>query len=243
VKSKSERIVINTKEPLRILALGDVHAPYQNDKYLSDVAAFAKDFKPNFIVQIGDLYDQYTHSKYSKSLNVKTPKDEDASARKAGLSVWQTLQGASPKAQCFQLRGNHCVRAYKRILEKAPDLEEAVTAYYDNLYSFRGVRTLVDDRSELVINGILFIHGYLANLGDHVKYNRQSTVVGHSHRGGVVYSRIDGKTVFELNCGHVADDEQLPFSYTPQRTNFWTPGFGVVETLKNGVVSPRFIPL
>ena len=243
VKSLSERIEIRTKDPLRILAIGDLHAPFSDTKKIGYILDFAKDFKPSHIVQIGDLYDQYTHSKYPKSANVMTPLDEDNEARAYAEVFWDGLAQKAPKAQRFQLKGNHCVRAYKRVLEKAPDLERAITTYYQQLYSFKGVKTLADDRSELVINDILFIHGYLANLGDHVRYNRQSTVVGHSHRGGVHFMRHNGSTLFELNCGHVADDTLLPFSYTPQRTNFWTAGFGVIETLKNGVVAPRFIPL
>lgn len=242
-KAISERVEVSTKEPLRILGIGDIHAPYTNHYRMMDVVRFAKDFKPNFIVQIGDVYDQYAHSKYAKSLNVKTPKEEDETAREYMAGIWQLLQEASPKAKCFQLRGNHDIRAYKRVLENAPNLEQAVMEFYDKLTSFKGVRTLADDRSELVINGILFIHGYLSNLGDHLRLNRQSTVVGHSHRGGVVFNRVLGSTLFELNCGHVADETLLPSAYTPQRTSFWTPGFGTIETLKGGLVSPRFIPL
>lgn len=243
IKSLSERVEITSKEPLRILGIGDVHAPYTNQSYLNSVVLFAKDFRPNFVVQIGDIYDQYAHSRYNKSLNGKTPEQEDTEARMQGVELWTKLQGAAPKAQCFQLRGNHDVRAAKKVLEKAPSLEQAVMKFYDNLYSFRGVKTLADDRSELVINNILFIHGYLSNPGDHVKQNRQSTVVGHSHRGDVKFLRYKSGTLFELNCGHVADDTLLPSAYTPQRTTFWTPGFGTIETLKNGSVAPRFIPL
>lgn len=242
-KAVSERVEVTTKDPLRILGIGDIHAPYTHTKRMDEVIKFAKDFKPNFIVQIGDVYDQYAHSKYAKSLNVKTPKEEDTQARDYVAETWERLQNVSPKARCYQLRGNHDVRAYKRVLENAPSLEQAVMKFYDDLTSFKGVRTLADDRSELVINGILFIHGYLANLGDHLKLNRQSTVVGHSHRGGVVYQRVLGSTLFELNCGHVADETLLPSAYTQQRTSFWTPGFGTIETLKTGQVSPRFIPL
>ncbi len=242
-KSKSERLNVTFKGPLRILGVGDVHAPYTHQGRADETVKFAKDFRATHIVQIGDVHDQYAHSKYAKSLNVMTPIEEDDLSQKYAVDFWKRLQSASPNAACYQLKGNHDVRAYKRVLERAPDLEQAVMEFYDKLTSFKGVRTLADDRSELVINGVLFIHGYLANLGDHLRLNRQSTVVGHSHRGGVVFQRVLGSTLFELNCGHIADESLLPSAYQPQRTSFWTPGIGAIETLKNGVVAPRFIPL
>lgn len=243
MKSGSERLEITSSKPLRILCIGDVHSPYLSQSMAKQVIEFVGDFKPTHIVQIGDLYDQYNYGKYPKNPNVDTPKAEDDRGYFLAKEFWTGLSQASPVSCKYQLKGNHCVRVYKKALEKAPELAQAAKDYLDKMFQFKGVRTLADDRSELCINGILFIHGYLANPGDHVKNNWRSTVVGHSHRGGVVYRRYENKTLFELNCGHIADDSELPFAYTPQRTTFWTPGFGTIETLKNGVVAPRFIPL
>lgn len=239
---KSERVAVKENGPLRILAVGDVHAPFTHTKYADETVAFAKYFQPTHIVQVGDAYDQYCHSRFARSLNVLTPKEEDMSARHYMVAFWRRLQNASKNAKCYQLRGNHCARAYKRVLEKAPDLEEAVKEFYDRLYSYQGVKTLADDRSELVINNILFIHGYLSNLGDHAKQNRQPTVVGHTHRGGVLPIRLADETIWELNCGHIADPEALPLSYTQQKTTFWTPGAGYIEKLSNGLIIPSFVP-
>ena len=234
----SERIELKSSS-LRVLAIGDTHFPYADSKLVSEVVKFAHDFKPTHIVQIGDLYDQYNFSKYPRS-EMDTSRTEVFLGRGQSLDFWGAMPPGSAK---FQLIGNHCIRMLKKIKAAAPELEQMVKSYWDKIYQFKGVRTLADDRSELVINDILFIHGHLSNLGDHVRINRQSTVVGHSHRGGVVYLRHKSDTLFELNCGHLADDSKLPFAYTPQRTTFWTPGFGTVETLKNGSVSARFIPL
>lgn len=239
----SERLEIKSKDPLRVVIIPDAHAPFTQMSYVLYIKDFIKSFKPNFIVNIGDLYDQYNYSRYARSLNLKTPKQEDAEGRDMAAALWKMLRGAAPKAQCFQLKGNHCIRMKKRILDKAPMFEQAVDEYTEKMFSFDGVKTLEDDRSELVINNILFLHGYLSNLGDHLKQNRMSTVVGHTHRGGAFYLRHQDETLFELNCGHIADDTKLPFSYTAQRTTFWTAGFGCIEELKGGIVAPRFVPL
>ena len=48
---------------------------------------------------------------------------------------------------------------------------------------------------------------------------------GHSHVGGVVYSRIKGVTLFESNSGVAGDIESKPLSYSPQKMTHQTPGF------------------
>lgn len=234
----SQRVELKTKKPLRILCVGDTHFPYGKVSAVNKVIQFAKEFKPTHVVQIGDLYDQYNFSSF--------PKSEDNAELEMfmGRTEAENFWAQMPKgAEKFQLIGNHCMRMLKKIKRVAPEMESIVKKYWVEAYKFDGVRTLSDDRSELVINDILFIHGYLSNLGDHLKFNRQSTVVGHSHRGGVNFLRHKDQTLFELNCGHLADDQTLPFSYTAQRTTFWTNGVGTIEELSNGSIVPTFIPL
>jgi len=238
----SERIKGKSDGKVKILCVGDTHFPYEKQTYLNQLYAFASQYHPTHIIQIGDLYDQYNFSRYPKEED-KLAKSELFAGRKKAEEFWRTLQQASPQARCYQLVGNHCMRMLKKVKQVAPELLPMVREYWTKVYRFQEVTTLQDDRSELVINNVLFIHGYLANLGDHLKLNRQNVVVGHSHKGGVVYIRHNTKTLFELNCGHLADDSKLPFSYPPQRTTFWTPGFGVVETLLNNTITARFIPL
>lgn len=237
----SERIEENFNNPLKIVCIGDTHFPYAKAEYVASLLKFVKANKPTHIVQIGDLYDQYNFSRYPKEPG-DGAETELSAGRAAALMFWNGLKEASPGSKRYQLVGNHCIRMLKKIKQVAPEMYPIVKQYWDDAYNFRGVRTLADDRSELVINDILFIHGYLSNIGDHLKHNRTSVVVGHSHKGGVFYLRHKNQTLFELNCGHIADDKKLPFSYTPQRTTFWTPGFGLIEELPDGLLSARFIP-
>ena len=236
-----KKLKLRIKDLLKILCIGDVHAPYTDISCMKKIHSFAQQYKPNVIVQMGDLYDNYNYSRYSKSLNHKKPKDETNEARRIGEFFWNGFDNI--KAVKLQLLGNHCVRFKKRVLERLPEFELPIDNWIKTLYTYKGVKTVDDDRSEIYINGILFIHGYLSNLGDHLKMNRRSVVVGHSHKGGCLFMRHNDKTLFELNCGHIADDKKLPFCYTPQRTNFWTKGFGVIEEIKSIGITSRFISL
>lgn len=57
----------------KILILGDTHFPWVSKRALEKVYEFAKEFKPSHIVQMGDLYDFLSHSKFPRSQNNYPP--------------------------------------------------------------------------------------------------------------------------------------------------------------------------
>lgn len=222
----------------RALILGDLHMPFHCRRSLQTAIEYAKELKPNVIIQIGDLDDQYCFSRYPRSQNKNTPQEELLAARKHGTKMWEDLRKASPKADRYQLLGNHDVRLNKRIMEKLPELYEMLD--FESLFEFDGVQTLASDRDILnvTLNGerISFHHGFLSKLGDHVKHFQNSCVVGHSHRPGIVYEPIHGRQLFELNVGYMGDPTSHVFKYGATVKQKWGRGFGVIDA--NG---PRFI--
>lgn len=225
----------------KILVIGDLHLPYHNKRALRRIYEAIKKEKPTHIIQIGDLYDQYSFSRFTKK-NITTSTRELSRARKNGLHFWNTCRSLDRNAKCYQLLGNHDARLIKRIAEKVPEAYELVKEKLDELYTFKGVRTIYDDRTELKICGITFMHGYRSKLGDHMRYNRVSTVCGHSHVGGVIYEQSNGRIIWELNAGYLADEKSEPLKYSPQSTRKWTLGYGLI-TWKAGVAAPQFVPI
>lgn len=189
-----------------------------------------------YIIQLGDLYDMYSASKYVRSYDLMTPKDEFEQGRETSSEVWRILKKRAPKANCFQLTGNHDVRIYKRLMEKTPELASLVS--FKSLFEFEGVKTIHDSTEELIIDDIVFMHGFRSKLGDHALYNRMSTVCGHSHKGGVLFFPHKDKMIFELNAGYLADSDTVPMRYSMQRISKNTHGFGLVDEY-----GPRFIPI
>lgn len=185
---------------------------------------------------MGDLYDAFSASKFPKSDIDMTPRQEVEWARGLAEDFWTAIKAASPKSICYQIKGNHDDRPRQRLIEKAPDVE----AFYKplELWKFKGVHTIDDPREELILDDIVFMHGFRSQLGQHAQYNQRNTVVGHSHRGGVYYFKNWEKTLWELNCGYLGDPLSKPLSYTKQRFTHWTHGYGYIDD--NG---PRFIPL
>lgn len=210
--------------------------PYHNRSAMKKVYEHIKLLKPTHIVQIGDLYDQYSFSRFTKK-NITTSTQELRRARNDGVEFWRQCKKLARGASCYQLLGNHDIRLTKRIADKVPEAYEFVKEELDRLYTFEGVKTIYDERELLKIGNVSFHHGYLSNLGAHSKSHGCNIVVGHSHVGGCVFEQRAGKIIWELNAGYLADETSEPLRYRPTKTSKWTLGIGFVDS--NG---PRFIP-
>lgn len=221
----------------KILILGDLHFPYHNEKALKEVIYAIKEEKPTHVVQIGDLYDQYSFSRFTKK-NITLPEAELTEARDLAANMWGSITGLRKSVKCYQILGNHDLRLIKRVEERLPEAQDLVRKSIMELYKFTGVKTIEDDREELVIGKVLFHHGYRSKLGDHMQFNSKSTVVGHSHVGGVVFKQYSGSILFELNVGYLADETAEPLRYRPQNTSRWTLGYGLIDEK-----GPRFCPI
>ncbi len=220
------------------IILGDIHYPFSNSSKIKTVIAHIKKVKPHNVVQIGDLYDFYSWSKFPNKRDVYTPEAEIGLGRELAEEMWARVRKASPKSSLYQLKGNHDERPYKRLLEKNPELFSITSGALDELFKFPGVSTQRSEREELLLDNVMYMHGYRSKLGDHVRHNNVSTVVGHAHRGGCVFIRSGDKIIWELNAGYLADCDTVPMSYTRQRTiSQWTTGFGEID--RNGWPSFR----
>jgi metallophosphoesterase superfamily enzyme len=223
---------------LRVVAIGDCHFPWGDKSRLDAALAIIERFKPDAVVQVGDLFDLYSWSKYARSYDICTPKEELARARADAESMWAAVQSIAPAASCYQLLGNHDDRIFKMVAGKAPELRSVLDALdMHSLWRFPGVETLRDGRDELELDGVMYIHGY-RKPGDHLKFFGKSVVLGHIHRGYCLFQRYHGKTLFELNSGFLAEQNSPVMNYTNTKTSDTTPGLGLIDGL-----GPRFIPL
>lgn len=212
----------------KILVVPDVHFPFADFKALRKMYVWAKHLKPDIYVCVGDAFDLYSMSRFPRSYNIMTPKQEIDTARKNCEEMWHELLKASPRAKAFHLKGNHEDRIQKKVREKVPELESLINV--DPLFTFNRVELVTDDLI-IKINGekVLFEHGYFTKQGDHVKRNQMSTVHGHTHRPDIYYHALEGKTLFELDCGYLGNQNHPALSYTPKRTSNWSKAFGFID--------------
>ncbi len=220
------------------LIIGDTHFPFVLDQALEAIYSRISILKPKRVIQVGDLYDAYAHSKFPRSLNVYSPQQEEKLGREGAEKMWKTIRSIVPQAECVQLLGNHDIRPLKRTIESLPALEHVIVRYLHELMTFEGVTLISDSRQEYFFDDVQVLHGYRTGLGSHRDHNLKNTVCGHTHKGGVTYRRVAGRTLWELNAGLVGDPESKVMGYTPQKTHDCTVGWGEIDEL-----GPRFVAL
>lgn len=218
-----------------VVAIGDVHFPFASRLTLSRVYEIVMEAQPDAVVQLGDLTDSYSASKYPRSHNIMTPREERAKAREMAVAFWDSVHRAAPSAACYQLLGNHCLRRFKRTLESLPEMEDEVWSALVEDHTFPGVTLCDDPRQPLIIDDVAYEHGAL-KAGEHCSENGMHTVCAHSHVGGVVHR---GR-LWELNAGFCADVDAPVFDYVRTRlvAKRTTQGVGLVDGWGG-----RFIPL
>lgn len=218
---------------------GDLHFPFEHVKAVEEAIQLVELVKPKNIVQIGDLKDRYTHSKFARSHNIFTPKQEEELAHEKANAFWERVKIAAPEATCYQILGNHDVRALRLVQERAPEVEHMVEDKFRELYTFPGVNLILDPRETLWIEGVGYIHGHKLSLGDHMRKYKKSYVCGHTHRPGVVFEKIGGELHFELNVGYLGDPTSKAMSYMALKNEEeWGRGLGLIDEF-----GPRFIAL
>lgn len=239
IQNHEPRIVESNPQGFEpILAIGDTHFPFAHKPTLEKIYRFAEKNQPMHIVQLGDLQDQFSHSRFPASRAYLKPDEEMELARKESLTFWQELQKAAPNAKCYQITGNHDIRALKLVLQAAPTLESLVKESIEKLYVFENVTTIHDYRQELIIQDIMFHHGYMTRHGMQRDFVMNNLVSAHTHKSAVTYRPLKNKTLWHLDAGFVGDAESKALSYTPQKITGWTLGWGWIDEY-----GPRFIAM
>ncbi len=204
-----------------------VHHSYQL------VKNFAKDFKPDFVVDLGDTL----HLDYFASFNADDIKllaenswEEDVDLINKELDFWQD------NCQTFHwVQGNHDERT-ERVAKKAPFFADSLDYYKRFHLKARGIKfyRLVD--RPLKIGKLCFIHGWYWN-----KYCTSKTldeyagniIFGHIHRmqtySRVLMAKNEEIQAWSLSC--LSDKEP---DYRKGQPTGWTNGFAVVYMRDNG---------
>jgi len=215
----------------RGFVFGDLHFPWHDIKALAAAMKRLEQYKPDYVVQVGDLYDMYSFNRFGRNHNLMTPQQEMEQAEDLAIEFWEFVQSATPrKCEYYQLAGNHDIRPSKKIIQSGPEFAHIVNDYFKSIMSFSGVKTIYDPRKELHIDDVCFIHGYKTKLGDHMMESHENLVHGHTHRGGTMYHPWGGKIVAELDVGFLGDRNAEALSYTARKKfSKWTPGWGEID--------------
>jgi len=213
-----------------------MHLPWTSWKNVEKVYDFIGSHPVDVIIQLGDLYDLFSYSKFARSQDEIKPHEEIDLAQESAASFWKAIHKIAPKAEKKLLIGNHGERLYKRACERWPEIAKFVAKLQADIHTFPNVETIHDGRAGVFIDDVLYIHGYLTQLGQHMRSLGANVVHGHTHRAGILIEQHMGKKLFELDCGYLADPNAVPLQYGPTKHIKWVQGFGVIDKF-----GPRFI--
>lgn len=226
----------------KILVCPDVHAPFHDRDAFNLFLKVARKWKPNVLVLIGDFADCYSISAHRKDPGRQANLVNELALVNKELDRLEALRIRRVIYCC----GNHENRFERYIADRAPELFE--TANMKTLLKIkeRGWEW-VPYQSWTKIGKLAFSHdiGYsgktcaqqsLASFGGNI-------VIGHSHRGAVVYSgTVDGTKHVALNVGWLGDNKEINYLHKAQQRE-WQHGFGIAHLDPGGNAWCSFIPI
>ena len=215
-----------------VLVIPDIQVPFMHQDAYLFLAAVKKKFKPDVIVQIGDLADQHNYSRYGASTKSKGGKDE---LEQASVQL-EPLKKLFPKMYiCW---GNHDLRIFQKAGEVGIDSSH-MKSYEEILAMPKGWK-LADSWE---FDGIIYEHG-IGRSGQQgaikaAQANMKSTVIGHLHaHAGILWYGNKETLIFGFNVGALIDDKKYAFEYSRFSSSKSILGCGIVV---DGL--PVFIPM
>lgn len=207
----------------RVLAISDLHCPYEHPKALDFLKQIRDRFKCDKICCLGDELDQGSFSlKYAMNPDGPSPGHE----LELAIESLERFYNAFPHVDV--LESNHGYRIFKKAI--ASGLPSRVIRRYQEILNYPKGWAMVGPRLE--VDGVLYVHGEGFNGSSWVHaHNRvkQSFVCGHIHsRGGVVYSQSHKRRYFSMNAGCLIDPKADAFRYAINSIEKPTLGCGVV---------------
>jgi len=233
----------------RTFILPDLQVPYHSDAFFKKMLRVIRAYKPDKVLQIGDLIDQPETSQWTKGMH-----GEYAGTLQASLDMTTGLMAdvrrAAPNAEIIVKAGNHDERFEKYVTRYAPALSGLRSSRLDEQLGLAGLDVRYERKPFLLSPDVLVLHGheraYSQVIGkfelDSIKRHGMSVVTGHTHTPVLVTTAqavgFEQKHFFGMNVGHSMDVKQV--GYVNDGFINWCNGFGIIET-ENGVSYPTLV--
>lgn len=207
---------------MNILHIPDLHIPFHHKNALRFVCRVRDKYDINKVILGGDVFDQYTMSRYGKDPDSLTANQEFDLAKK------EVKRWVKEFPDVDITIGNHDIRLHKRLYEigiPSKLLYKTFNELWDLPNSWKW-------KNEIIYNNIMFIHGVKTGPNAHIltaKDYRQSVVMCHTHSTlGVSFLSGPNDTIFAMNSGCLIDDKSLAFRYAKEFTTRPTLGCGII---------------
>ncbi len=216
----------------RILVISDMHLPYQHKDAIRFLTEIKKEFKPDFIVNIGDLLDFH-------AINMHT---HDPDLYSAGMELDSSKEYIKQIEDIFpnvtEVDSNHSSLVYRRALKYGMSRK-----FLRDYGEFLGTKKWkwVDDLTLTMSNGqrCFFTHGRSADILKVSQTMGMSAVQGHYHTKFLIsYWANPDHLFFAMNVGCLINQKSMAFNYARNFKTRFILGCGIII---NGV--PRLLPM
>lgn len=225
----------------RLLILPDIHAPVHDQDALSLVCKVGRKWRPNILIQLGDLLDADSMSSYRRKPDGLTLQSEVEGAN----AVLDQLDAIGVRRRVMTL-GNHEARVQNKVLDKLPELHGLVTVPTLLRLKERGWEWC-EFMDHKVIGKIVYTHeqgsfGAKAHVQAKDAVGR-SVTIGHTHRMAMDFSGTihDGNRVASM-FGALLDMSKVSYRHKAQMRH-WQLGFGTGIMLDSGETFLRPHPI
>ena len=216
----------------KILIISDMHLPYQHKDSIIFLKEIKKEFKPDMIVNIGDLLDFHAISMHEHNPDLYSAGMELDKAKE----YIKQLEDIFPEV--VEVDSNHSSLVYRRALKFGMS-KQFLKPYGE----FLGTRkwTWVDDLTLTMSDGkrCFFTHGRSADILKVSQTMGMSAVQGHYHTKFLVswWANPDN-LFFSMNVGCLINQKSMAFNYAKNFKTRFILGCGIII---NGY--PKLLPM
>ena len=231
----------------------DVQIPYQHPGATAGLIRFIGEYKPDEVVQIGDLMDFPGPSRWSKNTAAEFEPVMYEHCHEAKTKFLEPLRSAY-SGPIGVIEGNHDLRPREYLSKYAPALAGSDAFNIETLLSFEdyAVRRL-PDFYEIAPEWIA-THGHLGGIRTSMiagnsalsaarKFGR-SVIMGHTHRLGMCSETtgLQGHSTTRtgVEVGHIMDTSKA--TYLKGYAGNWQMGFAILH-VRNNAVTPVVVPI
>lgn len=216
----------------KILVISDLHIPYHHKDAFEFLREIKNEYKPDLVVNIGDLLDFHAISMHSHDPDLYSAGHELKVARQ----YVRQLEDIFPKM--IEVESNHSSLVYRRALKYGMS-KEFLKDYGD----FLGTKKWqwIDDLTITMSNGqrCFFTHGRSADILKVSQTMGMSAVQGHYHTKFIIsYWANPDNIFFGMNVGCLIDQKSLAFQYAKNFKTRFIIGCGIIL---DGI--PRLLPM
>lgn len=216
-----------------VMAIPDLHCPYQHEDAWDFIKWVQDTYQPDVTICLGDEAEFASLSFHSKDPDAPGAGDEYARTLEALGELYEIV----PEALCCV--SNHTSRPFR--IAYAASVPSMMMKSYEEILQAPKTWSWHD---RIVINDVCYIHGDPktgANAHIHwMKENRMSTVIGHIHgHGGLYTSASPFRKAFGLNSGCLINPQAPCFKYGAKYANKATLGISIIHSSTDA----EFIPI